>query len=224
VYREEGTIVPVGDPLRSRSRRILVTVAHVLGSRTVVILGLVLAAWTGYSAAKNLWFVFNGRVAKGVVASFVEQLSADWQISPDVPLGLRVQGVGVSTAQQVYRAVVTFSDGGRSFNVLTNARATARAFPVGSKVDVVFPPGRPERARVRPDLPDTWSQAGLLFVATVLGAGSLRLWWRLARRWMIRRSSLDRESIAEPECVAEDERADQRAPTVGSERPTDAEP
>jgi hypothetical protein len=87
----------------------------------------------------------------------------------------------------VYRAVVDFQAGGTSYEVIANARSTVHLYPLGSKVDVVFPPGRPERARLRPELPDFWVQAGLLFVATLVGAGSGYTWWKLMLRQAARR-------------------------------------
>lgn len=179
------------------------TIAHVLGSRTVVILGVALAAWTGYGAAKNLWLALSGDVVEGVVAAQIEELPADFQIAAPPPPGAQAQGAGMTEARRLYRAVVRFQDEGRSFDVAAQASAHVRLYPTGSKVDVIFPPGRPDRARLRPELPDSWGQAGLLLVATMLGAGSARLWWRLARRWMVRRSAADREIVAEAERVAD---------------------
>jgi hypothetical protein len=60
-------------------------------------------------------------------------------------------------------------------------------YPLGSKVDVVYPAGQPQRARLRPELPDFWTQAGLLLVATMLGAGAGYFWWLLIRRRVARR-------------------------------------
>jgi hypothetical protein len=203
VYREAGTIWPVARTFLARSRRIAFTIAHVLGSRTVVVLGLILAAWTGYGAAKSLWLVLSGRIAEGVVVWQIEELPSDFPgAAPPSPDG-KVQGTGMTEAQRLYRAVVRFEDGGRSFDVAAQASAHVRLYPTGSKVDVIFPPGRPDRARLRSELPDSWAQAGLLLVATMLGAGSARLWWRLARRWTARRGAADRERVAEAERVVE---------------------
>jgi hypothetical protein len=160
---------------------------HLVGSRTVVIVGLLLACWTGYGAARNLWLAFSGRLAEGVVIRQVEEFSADWNAQLPGPLGTQAAGVDLAAADRLYRAVVRFKEGGRDFDVLANVRAKMHIYPLGSKVDVVFPPGQPGRARLRPELPDGWFQAGLLFAATVLGAGSGRLWWHLVRRRMMRR-------------------------------------
>ena len=49
-----------------------------------------------------------------------------------------------------------------------NARAVVHLYPLGTKVSVVYPPGKPERARLEPELPDFWVQAGLLAVFATL--------------------------------------------------------
>jgi len=160
---------------------------HLVGSRTLVILGLLLALWTGYGAARNLWLTFSGKLAEGVVVQQLEEFSADWNNQLAGPLGTQAAGVDLAAAERLYRAVVRFKENGRDFDVLANVRAKVHIYPLGSKVDVVFPPGQPGRARLRSELPDSWLQAGLLFAATVLGAGSGRLWWHLVRRRMMRR-------------------------------------
>ena len=80
------------------------------------------------------------------------------------------------------RTVESWNPYRRMFDVVSELRGPAQIYPTGSNVRVVYPPGRPERARLRPELPDGWMQSGLLLAATMLGAGSARLWWRLARR------------------------------------------
>ena len=160
---------------------------HLVGSRTVVVVGLLLACWTGYGTARNLWLAFSGQLAEGVVVRQMEEFAADWRTTDPTPLGTRASGVDLVPADRLYRAVVRFTEGGRDFDVLANVRAKVHVYPLGSKVDVVFPPGQPGGARLRPELPDAWFQAGLLFAATVLGAGSARLWWHLIRRRVGRR-------------------------------------
>jgi hypothetical protein len=161
---------------------------HLLGSRTVVMLGMALAIVTGTGAARNLWLHFPGTESvEGVVVRQLEELSVDWRDDLPGPLGARQLGIKTAAAARVYRAVVDFQAGGKSFEVVANARATVHLYPLGSKVKVVFPPGRPERARLGPELPDFWVQAGLLFVATVVGAGSGYTWWKLALRRAARR-------------------------------------
>lgn len=160
---------------------------HLLGSRTVVLLGLSLSIVTGAGAARNLWFVFSGTTAEGVVVRQHEELVADEKAQLPGPLNKAERGVWTMAAERVYRAVVEYQVGGKAYHVVADARARVHLYPLGTKVDVIFPRGRPEQARLAPELPDTWMQAGLLFVATVVGAGSGYTWWKLAVRRMARR-------------------------------------
>ena len=187
MYREADTIVRVSRTLLSRATRLLLSAMHLVGSRTVVLAGLLLAVWTGYGAGRNLWFSLNGTVATGVVTRQIEEFSADWEDGQPAPVGAEVAGIDLAAAERRYRAVVQFSDGGRAFDVVSELRGPAQVYATGSNVQVVYPPGRPERARLRPELPDGWMQSGLLLAATMLGAGSARLWWRLAQRRARRR-------------------------------------
>ena len=173
--------------LLSRATRLLLSAMHLVGSRTVVLAGLLLAVWTGYGAVRNLWFSLNGTEVTGVVTRQIEEFSADWKDGQPAPLGANVAGIDLASAERRYRAVVQFGDGGRVFDVVSELRGPAQIYPTGSNVPVVYPPGRPERARLRSELPDGWMQSGLLLAATMLGAGSARLWWRLARRRARRR-------------------------------------
>jgi len=187
VYREAGTIEPVTRPFFDEGRRLVLRGMHLLGTRTAIVLALLLAIGTGAGAARNLWLSFSGTIAEGVVVRQMEELSADWREQAALPMGARAPGIQTAAATRLYRAVVTFTDGGKSFDVLADVRATVQMYPLGSKVDVVFPRGQPNRARLRPELPDFWTQAGLLLIATVLGAGTAHSWWKLARRRAARR-------------------------------------
>jgi hypothetical protein len=155
---------------------------HLLGSRTLVALGLLLAMLAGAGAVRNLWLWRTGATVQGVVVRQVEELAADWTGVLPGPLGARQSGIQTAAATRVYRAVVEFQAGGAAYEVMAGARATVHLYPLGSKVDVVFPRGRPERARLRPELPDFWVQAGLLLLSTLVGAGSGYTWWKLALR------------------------------------------
>ena len=158
-----------------------------LGSRTVVGMGMLLALVTGIGAGRNLWISFSGTTAEGIVVRQIEELAADWPGASAGAGGDGRGGVETAAAQRVFRAVVAFQDGSRSYEVTASARAIVHLYPLGSKVDVVYPRGRPERARLRPELPDFWIQAGVLLVSTLLGAGSGYLWWKLAIRRLARR-------------------------------------
>jgi hypothetical protein len=186
VYRGAGTIEAVAREFLREGRRLALRAIHVLGSRTVVMLGLALAIVTGSAAAKDLWLSF-GATAEGVVVRQLEELSVDWREELPGPLARNRTGIQTAPAKRVYRAVVDFMADGKAYEVVANARASVQLYPLGSKVDVVFPPGKPERARLRPELPDFWVQAGLLFIATLVGAGSGYTWWKLALRRVARR-------------------------------------
>lgn len=146
-----------------------------------------LAVITGTGAARNLWMAFTGTRVDGVVVRQVEELAADWTATGGGGGPARQTGIQTAAAQRVYRAVVAFEEGSRVYEVMANARAVVHLYPLGTKVDVVYPPGRPERARLGPELPDFWVQAGLLFAATLVGAGSGYTWWKLAMRRRARR-------------------------------------
>jgi hypothetical protein len=171
----------------AEGRRLTLRGLHLLGSRTVVVLGLLVATVTGTGAAKNLWLAINGTTAQGVVVRQIEELSVDWRSRLPGPLGASPPGIQTAAAERVYRAVVDFQAGDRTYEVIAGASAAVHLYPLGSKIDVVFPPGRPERARLRPELPDFWVQAGLLLAATLVGAGSGYTWWNLAWRRVARR-------------------------------------
>ena len=187
MYCGAVTIEAVARAFLREGRRLVLRGLHLLGSRTIVVFGLLLAIVTGGGAARNLWLWFSGATVEGVVVRQLEELSVDWRNELPGPLGARQPGIQTAAAERVYRAVVDFQAGGASYEVVANARATVHLYPLGSKVDVVFPPGRPERARLRPELPDFWVQAGLLLVATLVGAGSGYTWWKLAMRRAARR-------------------------------------
>ena len=157
---------------------------HLLGSRTVFFVCLLLSITTAVSTARTLWFSMTGQVVEGLVVREVEELTADFA-APEP--GTPHPAVQTAAAARLYRAIGRFQDSGRSFEVPAQLRSTARRYPVGTKVDVVYPSGEPGRAKLRLELPDFWSQAGLLLMATVLGAGALFGWWRSARSRAARR-------------------------------------
>jgi hypothetical protein len=188
VYCGAVTIEAVARAFLREGRRLALRGLHLLGSRTIVVLGLLLALVTGAGAARNLWLYFPGTASvEGVVVRQIEELSVDWRDDLPGPLGTRQSGVQTAAAERVYRAVVEFQAGGAAHEVMAGARARVHLYPLGTKVDVVFPPGKPERARLRPELPDFWMQAGILFAATLVGAGSGYTWWKLAVRRAQRR-------------------------------------
>jgi len=176
-------------------RRLFVRAMHLLSSRTLFFIGLLLSITTAFGAAQTLWFSLAGTEVEGRVVREVEELTAEWT-SP-VP-ALTRPDVQTATAVRVYQAIVQFQvkdpaaaaaagQAGRVFEVPAQLRSTARLYPVGTKVAVVYPAGKPGRAKLRPELPDFWSQAGLLLMATVLGAGTAYGWWKSAQKRVARR-------------------------------------
>jgi hypothetical protein len=165
-------------------RRLFVRAMHLLSSRTLFFIGLLISMTTAFGAAQTLWFSLAGTEVEGRVVREVEELTAEW---PSPVLAVTRPDVQTATAVRVYRAIVQFPDNGRVFEVSAQLRSTARLYPVGTKVNVVYPAGRPARAKLRPELPDFWSQAGLLLMATVLGAGTAYGWWKSAKKRVVRR-------------------------------------
>jgi hypothetical protein len=176
-------------------RRLFLRAMHLLSSRTLFFAGILLSITAAITAAQALWFSLAGQVAEGRVVREVEELAADWTAPSSVRTG---QGMQMARAARVYRAIVQFQakdlagaavagEAGRVFEVSAQLRSTARLYPVGTKVDVVYPPGKPGRAKLRPELPDFWSQAGLLLMATVVGAGTAYGWWKSAKKRVVRR-------------------------------------
>jgi len=170
-------------------QRLLVRAIHLLGSRAVFFVCLLLAVTTAFGAARTLWFSMTGLVVEGLVVREVEELTADWTAVAPSPAAAS-PGVQTAAATRVYRAVVRFRDSGRPFDwheMPAQLTSTARLYPVGTKVDVVYPAGAPGLATLRPELPDVWAQAGLLFMATVLGTGTVYGWWKSAKKRAARR-------------------------------------
>jgi hypothetical protein len=157
---------------------------HLLWSRALIFLALLLAMSVGFPAARHVWFAVSGAVAEGRIVLEVEELGADWK-QPSA--GSAAAGIVTAPAQRFYRPVAEFTVDRRLYSVRSARRSTAHLYEMGSKVDVIYPPGAPNRAVLRPDLADFWTQAGILLMATVLAAGTVYAWWhgwrgRLARR------------------------------------------
>jgi hypothetical protein len=165
---------------------------HLLWSRALIFLCLLLALSTGFPAARHVWFALSGEPADGRVISEIEELGADW----DRPAaGRTTAGIVTAPARRFYRAVVEFQADGRAYAVASTVRSPAHLYAIGSKVEVVYPPGAPRRAMLRPELPDFWLQAGILLMATVLAAGTVYAWWH---GWRWRLASRRRERVVIP--------------------------
>jgi len=150
-----------------------------VGLRIVLVGCLLVSATTVMGAWRNLWFTFNGVTVEGLVVRQAEELAADWA---DSSVGKRTSGVQMAPARRLYRAIVEFKDGENTYLIAAQARGQVDVYPVGARVDVVYARGRPDGAKLRPELPDFWTQAGYLLMGTILGAGAVYWWWKLIRR------------------------------------------
>jgi len=150
-----------------------------VGLRIVLLGCLLVSVTTVVGAWRHLWFTFNGVTVEGLVVRQAEELAADWA---DSSAGKRTSGVQMAPARRLYRAIVEFKDGESTYLIAARARGQVDAYPVGSRIDVVYARGRPDGAKLRPELPDFWMQAGYLLMGTVLGAGAVYWWWKLIRR------------------------------------------
>jgi hypothetical protein len=146
----------------------------------LALLGCLLVSVTAVvGASRNLWFEFHGVLVEGVVVRQAEELAADWG---DQSAATSTRGVMTAPARRVYRAIVEFKSGGNTYSTEAQARGPAYLYPAGSHVDVVFAPGRPEGAKLKPELPGFWTQAGYLLLGTMLGVGAAYWWWKLIGR------------------------------------------
>jgi hypothetical protein len=152
---------------------------HLLGTRTAFVVCVLLALAAGLSAGRSLWFSLTGKIAEGLVTRQLEELTVDWSAPATALPNAPIQ---TANATRLYRAVVAFVVDGKQFEVRAKMRSTARLYPTGTKVDVVFPPGQPGRAQLRPELADFWTQASTLLMAVIMGAGTSYLWWKESRR------------------------------------------
>ncbi len=147
-----------------------------LVARVILVAGLVLSAVVIVTAGRSLRLTFGAKLAEGVVVRQREELKmtsvAAMQRTPGAP--------EIITATRLYRAVVAFRDGGRAYEVTSRDASPVQVYPIGTKPDVAFPPGHPERARLRAELPSFWLQSGLLLVGVLIGAGAVWSWWRLS--------------------------------------------
>lgn len=153
---------------------------RVLGTRAIVVVCLLVAASVVLSAWRNLWFAARSTAVNGVVVRQAERWMADWEAEGQPSPA----GPQVAPAQRLYQAVVQFDVDGRTFEVLSRQRTPTHIYPTGSKQAVVFPAGQPRQAVLRSELPEFWTQIGLLLMGTLLGAWTARWWWSMARRRM----------------------------------------
>lgn len=150
-----------------------------VGLRIVLLGCLLLSVTTVIGAWRNLWFAFSGVTAEGLVVRQAEELVADWD---DLSTGKGTTGVQMAPARRLYRAIIEFKNGERTYSIEAQARGPVHIYPLGSHVDVVYARGRPDGAKLKSELPGFWTQAGYLLIGTMLGAGAVYWWWKLIRR------------------------------------------
>lgn len=150
-----------------------------VGLRIVLLGCLLVSATTVMSAWRNLWFAFSGVTVEGLVVRQAEELAADWD---DPSAGKRISGVQMAPARRLYRAIIEFKERERTYSIEAQARGPVHIYPLGSHVDIVYARGRPSGAKLKPELPDFWTQAGYLLIGTMLGVGAVYWWWKLIRR------------------------------------------
>ena len=150
-----------------------------VGLRIVLLGCLLVSATTAIGAWRNLWFAFSGITAEGLVVRQAEELVADWE---DPAAGKPASGVQMAPARRLFRAIVEFKDGDQTYSIGAQARGPVHIYPLASHVDVIYPRGRPGSAKLKPELPDFWTQAGYLLIGTMLGAGAVYWWWKLIGR------------------------------------------
>ncbi len=148
-----------------------------LAARVVLVLGLLLAGYAVMAAAPTVRLTYAATKVQGVVTRQIEEYRPT-SLAPGVQQS--PQGPRVVSVERNYRAVVAFDALGRSYSVTSQVAGVAPTYATGSKVDVVFPPAHPEQARLRAEVPGFWQGAGLLLVGIMVGAGSVRWWWRLS--------------------------------------------
>ena len=149
-----------------------------IGLRLVLLYFLYVSVTIVAGAWGQLRFAMSGVVAEGLVVRQAEELVAD--ASPAGTAGK--PGVQLVKAQKLYRAIVEFREGERTFAVASAERGPVHLYALASHVDVIYPSGRPQDARLKPELPSFYLQAGMLFLGTLFGAASLYWWWKLFRR------------------------------------------
>jgi len=179
VYRDAVTIEAVTESIQGPARRLGLGCLAAVGQRIVLVACLLMSAMTVSGTWRNLSFAFNGVTVEGLVVRQAEELSADWDVAP---AGKPASGVQMAPARRLYRAVVEYRAGEKTYSIVAQARGPVSIYPLGSHVDVIYTPGRPGDAKLKPELPDFWTQAGYLLMATMLGSGALYWWWKLIRR------------------------------------------
>jgi hypothetical protein len=162
----------------AEGRRLVLRVFGVLGTRAIIVVCLLASASVAIGAWRNLWMTARGTAVDGTVVQQAELLSADFAKGASD----HAAGPELVTAKRMYQAVVEFKVGDKAYRIRSQRLAPVHVYPLASSQVVVFYPDHPHDARLRAELPDIWSQAALLLMGSLIGAGTLRWWWWLARR------------------------------------------
>jgi len=149
----------------------------VLGTRAIVVVCLLASSSVVVGAWRNLWLGARGVFVDGTVVRQDDVLTLDGPSDPGPGTDL-----DRPPARRQYRAVVAFTADGRTYFARARNIAVVHLYPLGSSQPIVFPPGRPELARLREELPEPWAQAAMLAASTIIAAGALQWWWWLAKR------------------------------------------
>jgi hypothetical protein len=160
-------------------RRVVLRLFGVLGTRAVIVICLLVSASVAMGAWRNLWMGARGTAVAGIVVRQDVTLSVD---PGDADSAAGASGPSTVSARRLFQAVVEFNVGDRVHHVRAREAAPVHLYPLGSTQVVVFMPDRPADARLMNELPDMWTQALLLLMATVIGAGAVKWWWWLAKR------------------------------------------
>ena len=170
-----------------------------IGLRLALLWFLYVSFTTVIGAWGQLRFAMSGVVTEGLVVRQAEELVAESSpVSAGQPAGgpTSVAGVQLVPARKLYRAVVEFREGERAFIVTSVERAPMHLYALASHVDVIYPAGRPQDARLKPELPRFYLQAGVLLLGTLFGAASIYWWWKLfGRRGRIHPLSGSRKDV-----------------------------
>ena len=179
MYPDAVTIEAVTDSTHSGSRKVGLGCLAAVGLRLVLVACLLASVTTVLGAWRNLSFALRSVTVEGRVVRQVEELTADW----NAPSAAKPAGpVQLAPARRLLRAIVEFPVGGKAYSVAAQARGPVEIYPLGSRIDVAYVPGRPADAKLKPELPDSWAQSLYLLMGTVLGSGAVYWWWKLIRR------------------------------------------
>jgi hypothetical protein len=154
-----------------------------IGLRVVLLYLLYVSVTIVAAAWGQLRFTITGIVTEGLVVRQAEELVAD--AGPAGPADGKDNGIAgrfavqLVKARKLYRAIVEFRDGERTYATASAELAPVHLYALASHVDVIYPRGRPQDARLKPELSSVYAQAWLLLLGTLVGSGAAYWWWKL---------------------------------------------